>query len=104
MQKWENLKLPITIDGETILSALLSNAYQRGELILSRIGKEGWELVSVDNGVAYFKRPIDEAARNREKLVWSEEMGWHLKPLMYAVGKPLDDNQRQRYLKSMARR
>ena len=24
------------------------------------VGAEGWELVSVDNGIAYFKRPIKE--------------------------------------------
>lgn len=22
------------------------------------LGREGWELISVDNGIAYFKRPV----------------------------------------------
>ena len=34
------------------------------------LGNQSWELVSVDNGIAYFKRPIDEA----ERAKWSEEM------------------------------
>ena len=25
---------------------------------LNKAGTEGWELVSVDNGIAYFKRPL----------------------------------------------
>ncbi len=25
---------------------------------LNKLGIEGWELVSVDNGIAYFKRPL----------------------------------------------
>lgn len=26
----------------------------------NEMGEKGWELVSVDNGVAYFKRPLEE--------------------------------------------
>lgn len=25
---------------------------------IQELGQDGWELISVDNGVAYFKRPI----------------------------------------------
>jgi len=27
---------------------------------IDKIGAEGWELVSVDNEIAYFKRPLEE--------------------------------------------
>lgn len=42
---------------------------------LNKLGREGWELVSVDNGMAYFKRPVDnhakliKALQNRSSLV-----------------------------------
>lgn len=34
-------------------------AQEKGEFFLE-IGQEGWELVNVDNGIAYFKRPLQE--------------------------------------------
>jgi len=33
--------------------------HRKAEL-LNELGTKGWELVSVDNGMAYFKRPINE--------------------------------------------
>lgn len=29
-------------------------------LYFDNVGEKGWELISVDNGIAYFKRPIVE--------------------------------------------
>lgn len=35
---------------------------------LQRLGQEGWELITVDKGVAYFKRPLfPEATLNEVK-------------------------------------
>ncbi len=36
--------------------------------ILRGAGLEGWELVSVDNGIAYFKRPVSEIAVYKDGL------------------------------------
>lgn len=35
--------------------------------LLDRLGREGWELVSVDNGIAYFKRPHPESVADMYK-------------------------------------
>jgi len=49
--KWEyhftNVEYPDNVAGK----------HKKVEL-LNEFGLEGWELVSVDNGIAYFKRPI----------------------------------------------
>ena len=34
--------------------------YQLVTNTFKQLGQEGWELVSVDNGIAYFKRAINE--------------------------------------------
>lgn len=34
-----------------------------GTIDLDKLGQEGWELVSVDNGVAYFKREIRNVSK-----------------------------------------
>ena len=33
------------------------------ESLMNELGQEGWELVYVDNGIAYFKRPIVDHAK-----------------------------------------
>lgn len=62
MQKWEYLSLPIVIQNEMILSKDLFSYFQSGILILNTVGQDGWELVSVDGGIAYFKRPLKAEA------------------------------------------
>ena len=37
------------------------------KMILDIIGKEGWELVQIINGVGYFKRPKQETAPEENK-------------------------------------
>lgn len=34
---------------------------------INDLGKQGWELVSVDNGIAYFKRPIEKGKKDVSK-------------------------------------
>lgn len=34
--------------------------------ILTERGQNGWELISVDNGFYYFKRPLTEEVQNKE--------------------------------------
>ena len=56
----------------------------RSESGLNKLGEDGWELVAIIGdmsqretsfrGIAYFKQPIDEAARNRERTNWNEEL------------------------------
>ncbi len=45
--KWEYLTAKVCVPHSIPDTAILRGA-----------GLEGWELVSVDNGVAYFKRPL----------------------------------------------
>ena len=47
--KWEYLTAKVCVPHSIPDTAILRGA-----------GLEGWELVSVDNGVAYFKRPISK--------------------------------------------
>lgn len=64
---------------------------------LAAMGKKGWELVSVDNGIAYFKRPIEPKDTKIETVdpsifgKFQPIATVHQKPLIDAVGKPLDD-------------
>lgn len=32
--------------------------------VMKDMGRDGWELVSVDNGIAYFKRPLLESQKD----------------------------------------
>lgn len=48
--KWEYKRLFVSEYGPE----LIDGKYGK----LGEYGREGWELVSVDNGKAYFKRPI----------------------------------------------
>ncbi len=82
MQKWEYQVVTLNNFNTDMERTEVLNEYR------------DWELVSVDNGIAYFKRPIDEAARNRERTAWSEEKGWYLKdePGKFTDDKPTDDN------------
>lgn len=34
------------------------NPFESRSEKLNRLGVDGWELVTIDNGIAYFKRPI----------------------------------------------
>jgi hypothetical protein len=56
MQKWEyefvKIKHPRLPNTPTDLADF--------KLCLMDLGEEGWELVSVDNGVAYFKRLVED--------------------------------------------
>lgn len=61
---WEYLVSPLTEKNEITGSFLVGNAYYRyGILDFSKLGKEGWELVTVDDGTVYFKRPIQTEGR-----------------------------------------
>ncbi len=78
MQKWEYLHLPMVIKTELILSVKQGSYYGLGQLQLGDVGEDGWELVSVDNGIAYFKRPVpDEEIKPHPGtgLVWKREGG-----------------------------
>jgi hypothetical protein len=50
--KWEyhftNVEYPDNVAGK-----------QKKVGLLRELGANGWELVSVDNGIAYFKRPVE---------------------------------------------
>lgn len=37
----------------------VSDVDTRNNQILNKHGNEGWELVSVDNNIAYFRRPLE---------------------------------------------
>lgn len=60
MQKWEYLDLPV--EDRKCDGSCLPGYDDNGQLILNSIGQDGWELVSVDDGVAYFKRPLKAEA------------------------------------------
>lgn len=42
--------------------------HQAASVLLGNMGKDGWELVSVDNGVCYFKRELIEATNPEKEL------------------------------------
>ena len=44
--------------------AISMNVIQAITTRLDKVGLEGWELVSVDNGLAYFKRPLRSRAED----------------------------------------
>ena len=55
---------------EYLTSAIPKNARNTIEEVDDKFeyyGKQGWELVSVDNGIAYFKRPIVNVSKMRIK-------------------------------------
>jgi hypothetical protein len=55
--KWEYTVIPV------------SDAYSDSEQYFDELGCQGWELVSVDEGIAYFKRPkIEHKKREVEYL------------------------------------
>ena len=61
MQKWEYLVL--YRDGSDVYAVnekRYEKPYKMIHPYLEQLGKEGWELVSVDKGTLYFKRPIEE--------------------------------------------
>ncbi len=46
--------------------------------VMKDMGRDEWELVSVDNGIAYFKRPLrskseDEIMKHFETVSWPPE-------------------------------
>jgi len=58
-------------------TSLSLDSREGGELF-NRIGKRGWELVSVHENMAYFKRPLPvPAVKTQEEMEreWSERMG-----------------------------
>lgn len=46
MTKWEYVNI-----------SLITSNLTNHQHLLNQYGREGWELVSVDNGTAYFRRP-----------------------------------------------
>jgi DNA-directed RNA polymerase alpha subunit len=42
--------------------------HEASSVLLGNMGKDGWELVSVDNGVCYFKRELIEATDAEKEL------------------------------------
>jgi DNA-directed RNA polymerase alpha subunit len=42
--------------------------HQATSVLFGNMGKDGWELVSVDNGVCYFKRELTEASAPEKEL------------------------------------
>lgn len=66
------------------LTVALTNDTSRDRVILSNYGNLGWELVSVDNGMAYFKRPDIRAM----EIEYSQRMAKKKRPL-----KPKSENE-----------
>lgn len=60
MAKWEYKSL----DMNSFVSRHRAMEY------LEKVGQEKWELVSVDNGIAYFKRPINEMSSEVNKTAF----------------------------------
>ena len=62
MAKWETkiVHYPAMLQGYT--SAKEKNEVKKGnkerEEFFNELNRQGWKLVSVDNGIAYFERPI----------------------------------------------
>ena len=68
--KWEYLVV--------VLSRIIDDFFQEKAVmdnseILCTVGRDGWELVSVDNGIAYFKRPIQEPTKNYKMVELTED-------------------------------
>lgn len=74
MTKWE-YEIFRTIHPELPISPAKIEAHKE---TFAGWGKEGWELVSVDNGIAYFKRPIppvyliDVEAGTMREIYWGD--------------------------------
>jgi len=64
-QQWEYRIEPILADSVEGIPGLVANVVlsQNDSLHLSDLGKQGWELVSVAGGRAYFKRPLPARRR-----------------------------------------
>jgi hypothetical protein len=58
--KWEFANKRLLGDSDVALNETLRDIDDANCATLTIFGREGWELVSVDNGIAYFKRPIDD--------------------------------------------
>ena len=50
-------KVPVVTTWEYATAPLISHALQQ---ILNQWGEQGWELVTVADNVAYFKRPVQD--------------------------------------------
>lgn len=59
--KWEYKIATLWPD---VLSETDDNITSDNQELLNQIGEEGWELVSVDSGIAYFKRAINYVIGN----------------------------------------
>lgn len=61
MQKWEYFVIQRTFENNPQVS-FINNERQVGKPLypyLQEMGEQGWELVSVNNALLYFKRPIE---------------------------------------------
>lgn len=67
MQKWEYLA-----------NEIIAETIEEVAKDCNVLGESHWELVSVDNGIAYFKRPIG-GVRNHIGPPRSEEKGGYMR-------------------------
>ncbi len=75
--KWEYRIELSQISSSSLSEQSFKDVHRITSSMFRKLGTDGWELVSVDNGIAYFKRPLrsrseDEIMKhfeNRSSLV-----------------------------------
>lgn len=65
--KWEQFALELP-KGDGLVSSKVAIDFTSN--LLMEYGSQGWELVSVDNGIAYFKRPIQVEEQKQTFIQW----------------------------------
>lgn len=60
--KWEyRFKYLLSDSHDVAINETIRDIDNYNAKVLDDLGNDGWELVSVDNGIAYFKRPLEQA-------------------------------------------